>query len=438
MLTELPYAVDASTAAAVLAASGEAWCWFDGAAPAPGESAVSLLGVAAEVRMPQPGAQHEFLAELRAESAAGAYWALALSYEFGVGLLGVPRAPGFSGDASFAIRLDAVLAIDHATGRATLRGSAPARTHWLARFDAPLRAAAAAAEPLTTPARTPRNLDLAWRRTDAQYEAEVEACRSAIAEGDAYVLCLTDTAETVVTERVDPLALFLQLRATGPAVRGGVIVAGDRALVSVSPERFLSVHDGTVRTHPIKGTRKRGTTEAADRALATELRTDPKERAENLMIVDLMRNDLSRVCTVGSVRVERFLEVETHPHVHQLVSTVAGDLAAGNDMWDALAACFPGGSMTGAPKRRAVEILGALEAGPRGLYSGCFGWVDENGDAEIAMTIRSVEIHSREGVGGAVETTVRIGAGGGITADSDPAMEAAEKHLKATPLLAAL
>ena len=246
--------------------------------------------------------------------------------------------------------------------------------------------------------------------------------------------------------QIDPLALFQQLRTGSRAVRGGVLVAGNDALVSMSPERFLSVHDGTVRTHPIKGTRKRGGTREADAALATALKADPKERAENLMIVDLMRNDLSRVCAVGTVRVERFLEVETHPHVHQLVSTIAGELStrevvggsAPHDVWDAIAACFPGGSMTGAPKRRAVEILGELEAGPRGLYSGCFGWVAANGDAEIAMTIRSVELRADIGADGQVETSVRIGAGGGITADSDPAMEAAEKHLKASPLLAAL
>ena len=468
MLTQLPYAVDASTIAAVLAASGEAWCWFDGETPAPGEAAVSYLGVGAEVRRPHPGREHEFLAELRAASSSivdGGLWALALSYEFGLGLLDTaphrvpgldqqaptePTATTLADDASFAIRLDVVIAKDHETGQVTLRGAESARAAWLTRFDAPLRSAQRTLEHASHDAAegtdASRSLELTWRRSDEQYEAAVESCRAAIADGDAYVLCLTDTAEAVVNGQIDPLALFQQLRTGSGAVRGGVLVAGNDALVSMSPERFLSVHDGTVRTHPIKGTRKRGGTREADAALAAELKADPKERAENLMIVDLMRNDLSRVCAVGTVRVERFLEVETHPHVHQLVSTIAGEMgtrevvggSAPHDVWDAIAACFPGGSMTGAPKRRAVEILGELEAGPRGLYSGCFGWVAANGDAEIAMTIRSVELRADEGADGQVETSVRIGAGGGITADSDPAMEAAEKHLKASPLLAAL
>lgn len=203
--------------------------------------------------------------------------------------------------------------------------------------------------------------------------------------------------------------------------------------MSASPERFLSVRARRIVTHPIKGTRPRGATPEADTALAAQLANDPKERAENLMIVDLMRNDLSRVCELGSVGVEGFLRVETHPHVHQLVSTVGGRLRADRDIFDAVEACFPGGSMTGAPKRRAVEILRALEGAPRGLYSGCFGWVDDGGDAELAMTIRSVELR-----GGAGTSVALVGAGGGITADSDPQRETAEKHLKAAPILAAL
>lgn len=228
-----------------------------------------------------------------------------------------------------------------------------------------------------------------------------------------------------------------------------MIVAGERALVSASPERFLSAYpldrggDGIDRgggrglgiaTHPIKGTRMRGGDPARDAELAAELRADPKERAENLMIVDLMRNDLSRVCAVGTVAVDGFLRVESHPHVHQLVSTVRGVLAEGADIRDAIACCFPGGSMTGAPKRSSVDILAGLEPGPRGLYSGCFGWIDDGGAAELAMTIRSVELR---GIGGASPRAL-VGAGGGVTADSDPDRELAEKHLKARPLLAVL
>uniref|UniRef100_UPI003A85DEEF anthranilate synthase component I family protein n=1 Tax=Leucobacter sp. BZR 635 TaxID=3378705 RepID=UPI003A85DEEF len=255
---------------------------------------------------------------------------------------------------------------------------------------------------------------------------------------DAYVLCLTDTVERET--ELSPLELYERLR--GGAVRGGVISIPGRALVSASPERFLSVRDGTVSTHPIKGTRPRGQSPEQDSALAAELAADPKERAENLMIVDLMRNDLARVCEVGSVRVERFLAVETHPRVHQLVSTVAGELRADLDVCDAIAACFPGGSMTGAPKRSAVEILAGLEAGPRGLYSGCFGWIDDSGDAELAMTIRGIELRREPSDGGAwgdgATARAFVGAGGGITIDSDPVAERRERDLKAAAMLAIL
>ena len=483
-------------------AAEPAWFWLDGAGAAAGEPRISYLGLADEVRVAEPGREREFLGSI-APAAAGAPdtgrgegidpgaerialpeargftggWVAALGYEFGVGLLGLP-VPGV-GDAgpgsgapraprpeptALALRADAVVAIDHATRAAELRGGDEASLdRWLARYGALVdglgadgavgtggdgaargRAAhgdpdpdpdpepierpdtAAASRQATEPPETPR-----WRASDEQYLAGIEACLRAIRDGEAYVLCLTDTVEAVAPPAgaAAALAIFDRLRARGPALRGGVIVAGDRALVSASPERFLSVRGGEVRTDPIKGTRPRGADPASDAALARELAEDPKERSENLMIVDLMRNDLGSVCVPGSVGVDGFLRVETHPHVHQLVSTVRGLLRPGLGAADAVAACFPGGSMTGAPKRRAVELLAAIEPGPRGLYSGCFGWFDRAGDAELAMTIRSVELEPGR---------ARVGAGGGITADSAPLRELEEKALKARPLLAAL
>ncbi|WP_336991485.1 anthranilate synthase component I family protein [Leucobacter sp. VD1] len=421
---------DAAEIARVLAASGRPWAWFDGAAAAPGEPRVSYLGVAAGLRIAESGLEREFLAGLRAAPggvmAPGleSGWAVALSYEFGLALLGLDPISGIAADPAppaLALRLDGVLAIDHERGTVEARGDTAQLAALLDSCASSDRAVHACAGEHAG----------AWRRSDAEYAAEVEACRSAIRDGDAYVLCLTDTAQA--SGDFDPLDLYLRLRESGGAVRGGVIVAGERALVSASPERFLSVRGQRIFTHPIKGTRPRGTTPKTDNALAAQLANDPKERAENLMIVDLMRNDLSRVCATGTVAVEGFLRVETHPHVHQLVSTISGELRAGHDIFDAIAACFPGGSMTGAPKRRAVEILRALEGGPRGLYSGCFGWIADSGDAELAMTIRSIELRGSAGKGVAL-----VGAGGGVTADSDPHRETAEKHLKAAPVLAAL
>lgn len=265
------------------------------------------------------------------------------------------------------------------------------------------------------------------RHSAEEYAGLIERCRDAIREGDAYQLCLTTRFE--IEARVDPLQAYGALRAATPAHHGGFVRSGDVALASASPERFLEVEQGIVRTRPIKGTRPRGADPASDAALADELRTNEKERAENVMIVDLMRNDLSRVCVAGSVGVDALLEVESYPAVHQLVSTVSGVLTAGVTVADLLDATFPAGSMTGAPKLSAMTILHALERGPRGVFSGCFGWVGDDGAIDLAMVIRSIVFHP----GGAY-----VGAGGGITWRSDAAAEVAEVGIKARGPLAAL
>ena len=203
----------------------------------------------------------------------------------------------------------------------------------------------------------------------------------------------------------------------------------DVTLISASPEQFLTVRDGVVESRPIKGTRPRGETPADDRRLLHELESSGKERAENLMIVDLMRNDIGRVAEVGSVTVPTLLAVETYAHVHQLVSTVRGRLASGKHPVDAIVACFPAGSMTGAPKSRAVEVLDHLEQRARGIYSGAFGYVGVDGTVDLAMVIRSIVLDA---------DGATIGAGGGITALSDPVEEIAEVRLKAAALLRAL
>lgn len=414
-------------------ASSHAWFWLDGRAADPdGGPSLSYLGNARYTMQAARGREQEFLRDLRVDhDQAGSRLGtvVALSYEFGVGLLGEPPAPDGVAPA-FAIRPETLLVLNHVTGVAELRGeSDEAIDAWLDRHGPALRASqsersAEAARSLT---------ECEWRRTDAQYLDDVEACKAAIRDGEAYVLCLTDTAVARV-HGIDPLRLYRDLLDSGSAVRGAILVAGDRALVSVSPERFLSKRGTRVATHPIKGTRARGSTPEADAILADALLADPKERAENLMIVDLMRNDLSRVCAPATVRTEGFLRVESHPRVHQLVSTVSGELREGADIFDAITACFPGGSMTGAPKRRAVQVLADLEARPRGLYSGCFGWLGDDGDAELAMSIRGIEL--RGAADGA--QLALVGAGGGVTSDSDARLELAEKHLKAKPLLAAL
>lgn len=279
-------------------------------------------------------------------------------------------------------------------------------------------------------ARVPQHVVATARHTPSEYAVLIERCRDAIAEGDAYQLCLTTRFEVEAsTPPVDPIAAYDRLRALTPAHHGGLVVSGTAALASASPERFLEVSSGRVQTRPIKGTRPRGADAATDHALALELRSSEKERAENVMIVDLMRNDLSRVCDAGSVGVDRLLEVESYPAVHQLVSTVSGTLTEGTTVGELLDATFPAGSMTGAPKLSAMTILHDLEGGPRGVFSGCFGWIGVEGALDLAMVIRSIVVHPQ----GAY-----VGAGGGITWRSVAAEEVAEVGIKARGPLAAL
>ena len=327
-------------------------------------------------------------------------------------------------DAGF-LRVDRALAIDRA-GNGELLGLGTAWEGELAEWrDDVIRSLAVAPGPAPV---IPSGAAARWRDSDERYLDNVRACLAAIRDGEAYQLCLTTEAE--VDGAFDPLAVYLALRESSPTHHGGLIRIGGVSLLSASPERFLDVEpDGFVRTRPIKGTRPRGETPDADARLAAELLASEKERAENLMIVDLMRNDLSRVCEVGSVAVTRLLAVESYAHVHQLVSTVEGRLLPGHDAIDAIGACFPAGSMTGAPKLRATELLDELEQRPRGVYAGTFGYLGYDGRADLAMTIRSIVLD---------EHGATVGAGGGITALSVPQEELAEARLKAAALLSAL
>jgi len=266
------------------------------------------------------------------------------------------------------------------------------------------------------------------RHSDEEYLSLIEKAQAHIAVGDVYQLCLTNQYR--IEGVADPLATFLQLREINPAPYAGYFKFDDTVLVSSSPEQFLSVDVfGLVSSKPIKGTRPRGTDEQTDAAIIQELRNNIKERAENLMIVDLMRNDLTRVCEADSISVTKLFDVESYSTVHQLVSTVTGKLRVDQDAISALEAAFPGGSMTGAPKLRAIEIIGELERGSRGVYSGVAGYLGDNGSADFGMVIRSL-VFSGE--------TITLGVGGGITIDSEPVAELAETKLKALALLRAL
>ena len=266
------------------------------------------------------------------------------------------------------------------------------------------------------------------RHSSEQYLQMIIEAQKYISSGDVYQICLTN--RIIIEHAVDPFVTFLSLRASNPAPYAAYLRIGELTLVCSSPEQFLHVHpSGLVSTKPIKGTRPRSKDASEDALLAEELRTNEKERAENLMIVDLMRNDIGRVALADSVKVSKLFEIESYSTVHQLVSTVEGQLAGGETAVTALAAAFPGGSMTGAPKIRAMEIIKELEKGPRDVYSGAVGYLGFNGSADFGMIIRTIVFQGDKAY---------IGVGGGITSDSEPLAELEETKLKAQALLKAL
>jgi para-aminobenzoate synthetase/4-amino-4-deoxychorismate lyase len=253
----------------------------------------------------------------------------------------------------------------------------------------------------------------------ATYAARFAAVRELIAAGDIYQANLTYPATVPV--QGDPRALYAQLRARARAGHGALIHDGARWLLSLSPERFFTLSGRDLVCTPMKGTARRGATSAEDAALAQALAADPKQRAENLMIVDLMRNDLARVAVAGSVAVPNLFAVERYPSVQQMVSTVTATLAPARDAIDVLAAVFPCGSITGAPKLRAMEVIAEVEGAPRGLYTGTIGRIDAGGDAAFNVAIRTLVL---------ADGAATFGVGGGIVADSQPAEEWAETQVK--------
>jgi para-aminobenzoate synthetase len=260
------------------------------------------------------------------------------------------------------------------------------------------------------------------------YLDRIGACLAEIRDGESYEICLTNDVTAPLT--IDPWRTYSWLRRRSPVPYGALLEFPDAAILSASPERFLTVgRDRVVESKPIKGTRPRGDTPVEDAALHDDLAENPKDRAENLMIVDLIRNDLNRVCEIGTVHVPKLFDVETYAPVHQLVSTVRGTLRTEASAVDCVRATFPGGSMTGAPKLRTMQIIDRLEAGPRGFYSGALGWFGLSGAADLSIVIRTITATSRG---------VRFGVGGAIIALSDAADEYEETVVKSRAMVTAL
>lgn len=330
-----------------------------------------------------------------------------------------PAAPAFP--AAVLGVFDAVAGFDPQTGQAWVVGETKAAHR--------LRDRLLSAPPLPK---------LDWRaKTQAipdlspsQYQAAIARVIDYIRAGDVFQANLAQRFTAALPDDLPPFTLYRRMRQLAPGPFAAFITGGKCRLASVSPERFLSLDaDGVVEARPIKGTRPRGRDAAEDAALAAQLVASDKDRAENLMILDLMRNDLSRVCQVGSVKAPQRMALETYPAVHHLVSAVTGRMRPGLEAADLLAACFPPGSVTGAPKLRAMEIIAELESAPRGPYCGAYGWFGDDGAMDLAVAIR---------IAACTDGMAVIHAGGGITALSDPAAEYDETTVKAAPILAAL
>ncbi len=266
---------------------------------------------------------------------------------------------------------------------------------------------------------------LTARHDPASYRALIAGCQREITAGETYEVCLTN--RLTAHGKLDPWPAYRVLRRDNPEPYSALLRLGELSVLSASPERFLRVSaDGVAESRPVKGTRPRGATPAEDAALRDELAGSVKDRAENLMIVDLVRNDLGSVAELGSVTVDELFAVETFTTVHQMVSTVRARLRPDATAVDCVRAAFPGGSMTGAPKIRTMSIIDRLEGGPRGVYSGALGYFSLTGAADLSIVIRTLVVAPDE---------VSYGVGGAIIALSDPDSELAETAVKATPLL---
>ena len=445
---------DAAVVFERLFAGHRAAFWLDGSDVAGGRSRFSILGAARELVSYDVAAgrvvvedetgrlmsEHreslfDYLArELAARRVADA----GLPCEFTLGYVGylgyelkadcgaaaAHRSP--TSDACLAF-VDRAVVIDHHTGGGWLLAIDPDTDDWIGWAT---RMLAEPPDPTPPPVedRVGLPVDFTARHDLDRYRELVLECQRLIADGESYEICLTNQLE--IPFDGDPLSAFQVLRRVNPAPYSAFLALPDCAVLSSSPERFVRIgRDGTVESKPIKGTRPRGVDAVADAALADDLRSADKDRAENLMIVDLVRHDLGRSAEIGSVRVPTLFDVESYPTVHQLVSTVRATLRADVSPVDCVRAAFPGGSMTGAPKVRTMEILDRLERRARGIYSGALGYFSLNGAVDLSIVIRTIVLR---------DNVASLGVGGAIVAGSQPDDEVAETMVKARALLHAL
>ena len=349
-------------------------------------------------------------------------WLLYLGYELAAEVeprLRLPHSP--DPVVALAIRAPAAWIRDRATGRAWLTAE-PGYEGLLDEFTE----RASGLRPAAAPA------GAAFVVEEDEPEIFLESVRRAleyIAAGDVYQANLSRGWHAKATPPADPVRVYQRLRATNPSPFAALLLVDDFAALSSSPERLVSIRGNTVSTRPIAGTRPRGATPEADAALIRSLLDNEKERAEHVMLIDLERNDLGRVCAGGSVRVDEYMSVETYAHVHHIVSNVSGRLRNDASPIDVIRALFPGGTITGCPKVRCMEIIAELEGVGRGAYTGSIGYLNRDGSCDLNILIRTIT--AQGGV-------FKFRAGAGIVADSSPRQELAETRAKAEGLLRAL
>ncbi len=351
-------------------------------------------------------------------------WALMLGYELAAQVEPVLRLPSAPGDlpVAIALRCPAAVLRDHATGECVM----VAETSQADLLDA----IAADVQKATSLRPLP-----AWQPPAAIEEDEpqrythgVQRVLEYLAAGDVFQVNLSRRWRARFDRSLDPAALFQRLRENNPVPFAGVFAQPDWAVVSSSPERLASVRGDLVETRPIAGTRARFAGDD-DAERVRELVGHPKERAEHVMLIDLERNDLGRVCTPGSVEVDELMTVESYAHVHHIVSNVRGRLRSDATPGAVIRAVFPGGTITGCPKVRCMQIIAELEGAGRSAYTGAFGWLNRDGDLDLNILIRSAEVEA---------DTLRFRTGAGIVIDSDPQRELDETRAKARGMLRAL
>ena len=418
----------------------EGLVWLDGSGSA--LAGISRIGVAPREQLVCRGLPGEVdardpFAALAGIAASGGHWMGWLAYEAGAWVEPASHWPAPAMATLWAAQHDPVLAIEPNAQKLWLEGSDAAALETMAAVIRAVPAAAGKAEDIATNDCAGQGLPLEqwhWHTDPHTFARQVQQILELIACGDLFQANLTACVEQQLPQVPDALALYGRLRRQCPAPFAGLAMAGGdaagEAVLSASPERFLRVEDeGWVETRPIKGTRPRHGDPAADAAAAAELITSPKDRAENVMIVDLLRNDLGRVCEPGSVSVPQLVGLESYAQVHHLTSVVRGRLRGDVGLADLLRASWPGGSISGAPKVRACQRLAELEPVPRGPYCGSLFRLGPDGSFDSSILIRSAFIKDR---------TIRAHAGCGIVADSDPQSEAEELGWKLQPLLEAL